>query len=131
MTPDQAVRQIRNTIFRPGWKFSASALSGGQVFVEIELDTVNTSVVSPEGAYTEPMKLPHWQRIDVTSLDEAGLAHELIRIAHQLDEHEDREFMRVRQADGTWFAPLHPHRPDGDRAWYRNEMAAALTRLGI
>jgi hypothetical protein len=118
MTPEQAIQQVNNTIFRPGWKLSAMRWGPSSIYVDATIDTVDTSTVSPSGNYYEPRRIAAEGIVRVENLDQAGLCHAIMeQVVRPSDEHEDREFMRVRQPDGTWFAPLHPHRPDGQRAW--------------
>lgn len=124
MTPEQAIIEIENMVFRPGWKLHAIhnwLCDPGQVFVWADVKTWDTSYRAPDGTLTvrkddlDPQAL-----IDVTELDRAGLCHAiLIQLVRPFDDHEDREFLACRQPDGSWKAPLHPHTYDGELAWYR------------
>jgi hypothetical protein len=127
MTPEQAVYQIRNTIFKPGWDFSASRFDETQILVQADIHTVDTSYVNASGHFYRPVTLPDTKVIDVSGLDEQGLCYELLKMAQATNLHEDREFMQVRQPDGSWTAPLHPHVPDAERAWQRLGGALGVT----
>jgi hypothetical protein len=141
----EAVDLISRTTFRPGMKFSASAGSdynsaylydmlGSQpagrsnyVTVYLSMKTKDTSHCDPDGEYRREIgnSFPSafWAG-DVTDMTENELLRAVLDKFHEtIDMHEDREFLRVRQPDGTWFAPFHPHRADGDAAWYESGLA--------
>lgn len=117
MNSSDAAALVNRTIFRPGWKFSASYASATSIDVTFWLDTVDTSYPDSAGAYDVPKLIDQTVTIDVPGLGEHTLLALLLRYAHKMDDHEDREFLRVRQPDGTWKAPFHPHNDDGELAW--------------
>lgn len=118
MRADEAVEQLRNTTFKPGWRFSAEPYSAHLVRVDLTLRTVNTSYPSPDGQYLMPLTAGDDKLLSVAGLDEEDLCYELLRMAAYQDSHENREFLRVRRG-GRWVAPLHPHTDAGIRAWER------------
>jgi len=125
MTPDQAVRQIRNIAFKPGWRLDALALGDREhVAVTYYIDTVDSSYPGLDGICRRQVTLERPDIIDVTGLDEAGLCHRLLKLASAVDEHENREFMKVRQPDGSWATPLHPHTDQGNSSWRTLEASA-------
>lgn len=132
----QAVDLINRTTFRPGWKFSAKPSgyyspysayssdyypgqeSGSTIDLMITIETVDTSYPGPDGTYTVPRTLHHDVPLDVDRFEtEDDLLRHLLRYVREIDEHEDRELLRVRQEDGSYKAPFHPHREDGERRW--------------
>jgi hypothetical protein len=129
MNVQDAVNLINKTTFRPGWTITARRRDGygygyglGKIQVDFEIDTVDTSHVDDDGRYTRAMTQRGDAEFTVTHLDGLSLLRRILDWVHaSYDEHEDREFLRVRQDDGSWLAPFHPHRSDGNRAW-------ALTR---
>lgn len=126
MSPEEAADLINNRfIFRKGWHFQASA-GIREVYVTFWLKTEDTSVVSPIGEYTKQVELDYPISFRTEGLDDAGVVYKLVSLIGQLQQHEDREFARVRQSDGSWKAPLHPHNPDGELAWMQAEYLEAL-----
>ncbi len=128
MNVQDAVKLINSTTFRPGWMITASrSYTYGKIFVEFEIDTVDTSHVDDDGRYTRKMTQRGDAEFTVTHLDELSLLRRILDWAHMnYDEHEDREFLRVRQDDGSWLAPFHPHRSDGILAWALTAPLGAL-----
>jgi hypothetical protein len=114
------------------------AMTIDSLTVAVTINSPDSSNISPEGKYPPP-----WQHLDtpnasgrrqqsgvgqVIALGEADyqtperLLYRIIRLVTELHEHESREFTRIRQDDGTWFAPLHPHPADGPREMlWRND----------
>jgi hypothetical protein len=127
MNVQDAVNLINKTTFRPGWTITARNDYGwgyragnGKILVEFAVRTVDTSYVDDDGQYTRKMTQRGVAEFGVAHLDGLGLLRGLLDWVHaSYDEHEDREFLRVKQDDGSWLAPFHPHRSDGDRAWAR------------
>lgn len=119
MQASEAVRQIRDTIFKPGWSFSASAVDEYKIRVYFTIHTVDTSYVDAVGNFYAPKTLSDDFTMDVSALDEQGLCYQLLKVGMMTNFHEDREFMQVRQPDGTFRAPLHPHTYDGEVGWQR------------
>lgn len=114
----EAVEQIRNTAFKPGWRFEASPYGGDLVMVELLVSTVDTSYPDADGICRRKITILGGDKVlNVRNLDESGVCYELLRLADEADEHENREFLKVRQPDGSWVAPLHPHTREGNRRW--------------
>ena len=131
MTPDQAISVIHNMRFRPGWSFKAEVnwlCDEGEIYVEAKVASYDTSYRTADGALTRPMTMDPEAIIKVTDLNEAGLFNALIaQLVRPFDDHEDREFMVSPRPGGRWYAPLHPHTPEGNAAW--DERHNALRRV--
>lgn len=126
MRPDEATAQIRNTVFKPGWRFFASVTGPDEVEVRLRVETFDTSYPGYDGQCRKPITIAGGERtISVRGLDERGLCYELIKLAADTNFHEDREFLKVRQPDGTWVSPLHPHTTEGELFWQRQGGAKA------
>jgi hypothetical protein len=127
MNVQDAVNLVNKTTFRPGWRISARPYYGyysylNAIELDFEIDTVDTSRVDDAGRYTQKMTQRGGTEFAVANLDGLGLLRGILDWVHaKYDEHEDREFLRVKQDDGSWLAPFHPHRSDGDRAWALTE----------
>lgn len=124
MTPEQAVETVNGTIFKPGWSFRARHSGYGEIHVDLLIRTVDTSYTDDQGRFTVPLTTAVSDYVRVHDLDEAGLLAELLDIAARADEHENREFLKVRRS-GRWHAPLHPHTTEGEMAWYSHRLAKA------
>ena len=137
MTPEQAIAAVRTMTFRPGWKLDAEKYDSTRVDIFAEVDTFDTSYADAGGSFYRRIHLQPSETIDVSDLNLAGLCHAIMtKLVEPFDQHENREFLQVRTADG-WYAPLHPHTPEGQRAWYRGageraaRFLAELNELGV
>lgn len=119
MYAGEALAQIKNTAFREGWTFTARPYYGDRIEVEFSIKTVDTSYPSADGICRIPKTIGDTVVVDVSDMDEAALAYQLLDIAAQTNTHEDREFLQIRQPDGSWVAPLHPHTDSGNDKWDR------------
>lgn len=135
ISQSEAVSLINRTIFRPGWRLSARPApdSTTQVLAGIEVQTVDSSFLSRGGDYQVP--LTERALVLVDSRDYAtpeALLFRLLGVIRELQEHEDREFMRVWDGEAErWAAPFHEHSPEGQRAWDRMKALPqpSVTRL--
>lgn len=87
--------------------------------LNLTLRSPDSSDISPAGDYPgTPARVESWLslRPDQFKTGELLLAA-VIRHVTTMRQHETREFTRVKQDDGSWFAPFHPHRPDGETLW--------------
>lgn len=126
MRAEDAVRFVEGLAFKPGWQPTAEIISyAGLVELSFIIRTVDTSYPDPDGVCRRQITIYGQQRmVNVTDLDEEGLLAEVLKCADSNDEHENREFLKVRQPDGSWEAPLHPHTNAGNRAWDRHREPA-------
>ena len=126
MTPDTAISAIADRLcVVPGWVFTAHD------HTDRYADTIRVTVEIPDAPdtsgtnapdYREPSTLPivsHWALYlgDLDDDDLDSLLGRLVDIAAEVFQHETRETARVRQADGSWLAPFHPHRHDSIMTW--------------
>ncbi len=128
MRASEAVEIIRNSVFKPGWRMEAERYVGGMIIFTFYIDTVDTSYPSPDGTCREHVTLVRDEVWDVGPLHTTeDLFAKILALAAETDVHENREFLKVRQSDGTWKAPLHPHTADGQYAWAKRELAGRGT----
>lgn len=120
-----AVRFVEGLAFKPGWQPTAEVVSyGGLVNLGFIIRTVDTSYPDPDGVCRRQITIYGRERaVNVTAMDEDALLAEVLACAADNDSHENREFLKVRQPGGSWYAPLHPHTPEGERAWQRHQEA--------
>jgi len=120
MNQDQAVKALNEMAFKPGWRVRGERASGGAVFIVMYIDTVNTSYPDHDGQCRQQFTIYRERRVYPENLDLEGLCYQVLALAAQTDIHEDREFLKVRQPDGSWESPLHPHTDQGEHAWLSN-----------
>lgn len=125
MKIEQAIRQVSQTVFKPGWEVRARASVLGYLLVEFHIDTVDTSYPDADGVCRRPIRLLRDRMLDVTGMNELDLCYALVRLASETDSHENREFLKIRRPDGTWRTPLHPHTTEGIKTWNRLEKAGS------
>jgi hypothetical protein len=125
MRADDAVRFVNGLAFKPGWRPVAEVYTTGYIQISFLIETVDTSYPDGDGICRKPIRIFGQDKlVNVTSLDDEGLLAEVLKCAAENDEHENREFLKVRQPDGSWQAPLHPHTDAGNRAWRRHQRPA-------
>jgi hypothetical protein len=118
MNPYEAVRFVNGLAFKPGWRPVAEVIRGNNILISFLIETVDTSFPDADGICRRQIGIfGRERRVNVLGMDEEGLLCEVLRCAADNDEHENREFLKVRQPDGSWHAPLHPHTDAGNRAW--------------
>jgi hypothetical protein len=122
MTPEQAVTEVNGMVFKPGWRVTAERFGPRKVLVTMYIDTVDTSYPGEDGQCRKNVQLYRERIFDPAQMDLEAVCYQVLVLAAQTDVHEDREFLKVRRADGSWYAPLHPHTPQGTRAWLNNLM---------
>lgn len=120
ITPE-ALAILNHTIFRPGWKVSArrAGHAGEQVLLVIETETVDSSFVTRSGEYRVPLTERAAYLLDASDYETPqALLFGVLTAIRDLQDHEDREFLRTWQAgDQRWAAPFHSHTPEGEREW--------------
>jgi hypothetical protein len=126
MRSHEAVRMVRNSVFKPGWRMEAEVYGADLILFTFYIDTVDTSYPGPDGVCRREITLIRDELMDVSRMRSVeDLFARIMRLAAETDVHEDREFLKFRQSDGSWVAPLHPHTPEGERAWRTRERTAA------
>jgi hypothetical protein len=104
----------------PGWKVTAEYSPSGwygsnnitsAVSVHMSKESKNSSAPAADGSYPEYWQL-NWS-LAVPShafRDKDALVYWILEKMVWCEEHEHREFARYKKEDGSWYAPLHPHR---------------------
>lgn len=128
MKAQEAADLLNRTTFRPGWKIRARVTGSWTIEIRYVLETVDTSYPGPDGRYIVPRTLDQEVPVDVFSLDEHSLLRLVLTGIQILQEHEDREFLRIRR-NGEWVAPFHPHNEAGQRAWAVTEAERKMAGL--
>jgi hypothetical protein len=125
MRTQEAIHAINDAIWRPGVQVRATPyqplgyeLPGytSLIMVEVIFDTYDSSYVNDAGDYTRKAKIAPEGLVDVRELTEETLLYRVLQMVGEAQEHEDREFLRVRR-NGQWTAPFHPHNRDGQQLW--------------
>jgi hypothetical protein len=118
MKADEAVRFVNGLAFKPGWRPVAQTIMGNNIVLSFLIETVDTSYPDGDGICRRQIGIIGQERtVNVLGMDEAALLCEVLKCAAENDEHENREFLKVRQPGGSWQAPLHPHTSAGNRVW--------------
>jgi len=129
MQASEAIKIIDEAAWRPGVKVSASQSFGyyGVIELEIIFDTYDSDpqFITEDGTYTRRAKIGPQTMLNVSDLDEGQLLFKILEFIAYAQQHEDREFLRVKRGD-NWVAPFHPHRNDGERLWARKGRGEAL-----
>ena len=109
-------------VFKPGWRVQAERFGPVKVMLIMYIDTVDTSYPDTDGVCRKTTTLYREKIFDPASMNLEGVCYQVAMLGIETDVHEDREFLKVRRADGTWYSPLHPHTTQGERAWLLNVM---------
>jgi hypothetical protein len=119
MEVESAVEIIqKGIVFKPEWSFEAESYTErheGCIRLGVHYPAKMSERAEARSGYPDDIvggALAHFV-VPVAGLDMVGLCRELLcgPIA-MIDEHERREFLRVRP---DFWAPFHPHRVDGQR----------------
>jgi hypothetical protein len=119
-----AISAVNGATWRPGLHVVAmpdTFLSSDYIRVEVIFDTYDSSIVNDAGEYTRRIKVAPVFDVNVKYFEtEDELLFKVLSLVREAQEHEDREFLRVRRPDKTgwrWTAPFHPHNESGQRLW--------------
>jgi len=127
MRANEAVEIIRNSVFKPGWRMEAQVYYGDLIYFTFYIDTVDTSYPSPDGTCRKHVTLVRDELWDVSPLRTTeDLFAKVLKLAADIDSHENREFLKERRAGGSWHAPLHPHTSEGQHEWAKRELAGSF-----
>jgi hypothetical protein len=117
----EAIALVDDLIYKPGWTLSAHDHSNrfeGAILVHLDYETINTNRAKAREGYPEMIKTyAEFPIIVADCPDQLTLIRRIADNLLDVEEHEMREALRVRSRD--FWSPLHPHRLDGMRAWYR------------
>lgn len=120
MRVETAIALINDVIYRPGWQITATDARHrfeDAVRVEIHYPAQETSreeALAPEGPYRNGNRPYAAFYIQVDGCDDIALYRRLLDRILEIEQHEAREYLRVRP---TGWAPFHPHQADGMRRW--------------
>ncbi len=124
MRASEAVEIVRNSVFKPGWRMHAANYSQDLILFTFYIDTVDTSYPDADGVCRKHITLVRDDLFNVSAMRTAGdLFARILKLSAETDVHEDREFLKHRQPDGSWHAPLHPHTREGQHSWAKREIA--------
>lgn len=115
MEISSAIRLIENLIYKPEWSFEAKDHSNrfeGAITLRIEYPAFQSERADAENGYPNAIRPYATFPIVVSDCDDTGLYRLVLECIMQIEEHEAREFLRVKP---TMWAPFHPHRVDGMR----------------
>jgi hypothetical protein len=121
LTPEAAAGFLnQETTWAPGWSVTArtspwATFASNEVLsrliVTLAKVSRNSSEPAADGTYSEPWTLQFPLAVpDFAMKDKDALMFWVLEKINWCDEHENREFARYRQPDGSWYAPFHPHR---------------------
>ena len=119
MDINTAVTLVGQIIYRPGWTFQAEDARNrfeNAIRIRIEYPAQNTDRDKALEGYPEDIR-PHASFFVVVeeACDDVSLYRKIMRHILRIEEHEAREYFRVRP---TGWAPFHPHRTDGMKRWH-------------
>lgn len=117
METASAIELIRRVIYKPGWKFTArdhTKRFEGTIVVRVDYPARNSNRDQAEAGYPQEIITYAEFPLVVKDCADDDLYAALLRAITSIEEHESREFLRVRP---TNWAPFHPHRVDGMRRW--------------
>lgn len=104
-------------MYKPGWSFTATDHSKrfeGSICLRVEYPARETSRDDAFEGYPNENRPYATFPIVVRDLDDSGLYYAILKVIMSIEEHEAREFLRIRP---TGWAPFHPHAIDGMRRW--------------
>lgn len=113
-----AIDLIDQTVYKPGWTFEATDHTKryeGTVCVKVTYPAQMSEREEAPAGYPTPITPYAEFPIVVADVDEpTDLYRRLLDVILAIEEHEAREFLRIRP---TFWAPFHPHTVDGMRRW--------------
>lgn len=118
MEVESAVRLLNEVVYKPGWSITAEDFSKrfeDAVAVHFEYPARQSERPDSFDGYPNAIMA---RASFVVMASECGedcdLYRKLLRLITRIEEHEAREFLRVKP---TNWAPFHPHRADGMKRW--------------
>jgi|SRR5271166_2505034 len=120
MLIETAIQLIGNIVYKPGWRIEArdnSKRFQDSICITITYPATNSDRSEAAAGFPSPIP-PDGARasfcISVAALDDVRLYAGLVQVIMHIEEHEAREFLRIKP---TYWAPFHPHNTDGIAAW--------------
>ncbi|WP_282795220.1 hypothetical protein [Streptomyces sp. CC224B] len=117
METESAIKLIGEVIYKPGWELNArdhSSWCEGAIVVGVYHPIVNSNRGQADAGHPNEVTAYAEFPLVVADCTDEDLYAALLRVIMQIEEHEAREFLRVRP---TGWAPFHPHRVTGMRRW--------------
>ena len=120
MDVQDALALVDTLIYKPGWTFRAEDHRNrfeSTIKLRIDYPARNSDRDEARRGYPTPISTYAELPIIVGDCTEEQFLRRIMEAILQIEEHEAREFFRVRP---TYRAPFHPHRIDGMEAWGDN-----------
>jgi hypothetical protein len=118
MRVESALELINNSlVYKPGWKISATDHTNrfeDTIVIKIEYPARNSNRDQADNGYSEEINTYATFPVIVADCDDLSLMRNVLNKIIEIEAHEAREFLRVKP---TNWAPFHPHRVGGMRAW--------------
>ena len=119
MECESACRLINDLIiYEPNWKITATDHTNrfeGTIVIRIDYPARNTNRDQADGGYANPiMTYASFTIVAHECSDMTELYRQVLQRILLIHEHEAREYFRIHP---TNWAPFHPHRLDGMKAW--------------
>lgn len=130
MRVETAIALIDQLIYKPEWTFTATDHSNrfeGTVRVRVDYPARNSNRDQAGDGYPEEiMTYAEFPVLVADCPSDVTLYRRVLDALVKIETHEAREFLRV---PGTHWAPFHPHRIDGMKAWHATQGAEILPDL--
>lgn len=111
-----AVDLVDNLIYKPGWRFTATDHTRrfeGSIKLRIDYPA-RASERDEAPGYDREINTYAEFPIIVRDCADVDLYRRIIECIMEIEQHEAREFLRVKP---TMWAPFHPHNIEGMRRW--------------
>lgn len=121
MDIQSAIALVEQVVYKPGWQFTATDHTKrfeGTICLRVDYVAQETSREMAAEGYPQNNAPYASFPIIVRDLDTVGLYGEILKIILEIEEHEAREFLRIKP---TFWAPFHPHQIDGMKRWAQQE----------
>lgn len=117
METASAIELVDGVIYKPGWTFTArdhTKRFESTVVVRVDYPARNSNRDQVDAGYPQEIATYAEFPLVVEDCTDEDLYAKLLEAIMSIEEHEAREFLRVRP---TGWAPFHPHRATGMRRW--------------
>jgi hypothetical protein len=117
---DTAIQLIDNLVYKPGWIFEArdnSKRFQDSICLTVTYPAMNSDREEAAAGFPTPIP-PNGARasfnIPIHDADDMKLYRHVVQVIMWIEEHEAREFLRVKP---SYWAPFHPHNSGGIENW--------------
>ncbi|SEB60478.1 hypothetical protein [Streptomyces melanosporofaciens] len=117
METASAIELVNDVIYKSGWTFTAcdhTKRFESTIVVRVDYPARNSNRDQAAAGYPQEITTYAEFPLVVKDRTDEDLYAALLEIVMSIEEHEAREFLRVRP---TGWAPFHPHRATGMRRW--------------